>query len=78
MLTDEFISLDEPTEVLNVATTTGFPLDGPKDIGSERRIEPKDPTRKLSQSSDPSPDLGLQRPKLGWVGVVENLRSVDL
>jgi hypothetical protein len=47
MLTDEFTSLDEPIEVPNVAAAMVFPADGPEDIRSERRIEPKDPTRKL-------------------------------
>jgi hypothetical protein len=47
MLTGEFTSLDEPTEVVDVAMATVFSADGPEDIGSERRIELGDPTRKL-------------------------------
>jgi hypothetical protein len=47
MLTGEFTSLDEPTEVPEVATIMFCPADGPEFIGSERRTEPKDPTQKL-------------------------------
>jgi hypothetical protein len=47
MVAGEFISLDEPTEVSDVATVVVFPTDEPKGIGSERRREPRDPTRNL-------------------------------
>jgi hypothetical protein len=47
MLNSEFTSLDEPIEVPDVAAAVVFPADGPEDIRSERRIEPKDPTQKL-------------------------------
>jgi hypothetical protein len=47
MLANKFTSLDEPTEVPNVAAAAVFPADGPKDIGSERQREPRDPMQKL-------------------------------
>jgi hypothetical protein len=47
MLTGEFTSLDEPTDVSGVATIAVFPADGPDFIGSERRTEHRDPTQKL-------------------------------
>jgi hypothetical protein len=42
-LIGEFTSLEEPTDVSEVAVAAVFPADGPKLI-SERRIEPRDPT----------------------------------
>jgi hypothetical protein len=47
MLIGEFTSLDEPTDVSDVAAIAIFPADRPEFTGSERRIEPRDPTRKL-------------------------------
>jgi hypothetical protein len=47
MLTGEFTSLDETTKVSEVAAIAVFLADGPEFIGSERRTEPRDPTRKL-------------------------------
>jgi hypothetical protein len=47
MLIGKFTSLDEPTEVPEVDAILVCPADGPKFIGSKRRTEPKDPTRKL-------------------------------
>jgi hypothetical protein len=37
MLTGKFTSLDEPTEVSEVAAIAVFPADGPKFIRSKRR-----------------------------------------
>jgi hypothetical protein len=39
--------LDEPTEVSKFAVAVVFLADGPKFIGSDGRIEPRDPTQKL-------------------------------
>jgi hypothetical protein len=50
MLTNEFTSLDEPTEIPEVAAAVVFPADGPKDTGSERRTEPRDLMQKLKLS----------------------------
>jgi hypothetical protein len=48
VLTGEFTSLDEPTDVSKVATIiVVFPVEIPEFTGSERRIKPRDPTRKL-------------------------------
>jgi hypothetical protein len=47
MLTGKFTLLDEPTEDSEVVAIAVFPADGPEFIGSERRTEPRDPTRKL-------------------------------
>jgi hypothetical protein len=43
-LTDEFTSLEEPTEVSDFVLEAIFPAYRPKFIGSERRTEPRDPT----------------------------------
>jgi hypothetical protein len=42
--TGEFTSLEEPTNDSNIATVAVFPADRPDSVGSERQIEPKDPT----------------------------------
>jgi hypothetical protein len=47
MLTGEFTSLEEPTDISKIVTAAVFPADEPELIGSERRAEPRDPTRKL-------------------------------
>jgi hypothetical protein len=46
-LTGEFASPEEPTDVYDIAAVAVFLADGPDFIGSERRTEPKEPTRKL-------------------------------
>jgi hypothetical protein len=46
-LTDEFTSLEEPTNDSDIAIVAVFPADGSNFIGSQRRIEPKEPTRKF-------------------------------
>jgi hypothetical protein len=46
-LTGEFTSLEEPTDDSNIANVVVFPADGPDSVGSEGRIEPKEPTRKF-------------------------------
>jgi hypothetical protein len=43
-LTGEFTSLEEPYDDSDIATVLGSLADGPGFIGSERRIEPSDPT----------------------------------
>jgi hypothetical protein len=50
ILAGEFTSLDEPTEVSNVAATMVFPVDGLEGFRSKRRREPTDPTQKLKLS----------------------------
>jgi hypothetical protein len=47
ILTDEFTSLDEPTDASRVAAIEVFPADGPDFIGSERQTEPRYPTQNL-------------------------------
>jgi hypothetical protein len=67
--------LDETTEVLDVVACAVLPAYGPEEIGFERRREPKDPTQKLKLPIIRSISCqALQRPELGWVGVVENLQ----
>jgi hypothetical protein len=46
-LTDEFASLEEPTDDLDIAIVLVSRADGSSFAGFERRIEPKDPTRKF-------------------------------
>jgi hypothetical protein len=46
-LTGEFTSLEEPTDDSDLATDAVFPAYGPEFIRSERRIEPRKPTRNL-------------------------------
>jgi hypothetical protein len=46
-LTDEFASLEEPTDDSDIATVLASLADGHGFAGFERRIEPKDPTRKF-------------------------------
>jgi hypothetical protein len=46
-LTYEFTSLEEPTDDSDIAAIAVFPADRPYFVGSERRIEPKEPTRKF-------------------------------
>jgi hypothetical protein len=46
-LTGEFASLEEPTKDLDIAIVLASLADGSGFAGSERRIEPKDPMRKL-------------------------------
>jgi hypothetical protein len=46
-LTDEFTSLEEPTDDSDIAIIAVFAADGSDSIGSERRIEPKEPMRKF-------------------------------
>jgi hypothetical protein len=43
-LTGEFTSLEEPTNYSDIVAVTVFPVDGPDFVGSERRIEPREPT----------------------------------
>jgi hypothetical protein len=47
MLTTEFASLEEPTEVFEVAIAAGSLDNGPKGIGSRRQRVPRDPLKKL-------------------------------
>jgi hypothetical protein len=49
-LTGEFTSLEEPYDDSDIATVLDSLADGPGFAGSERRIEPKDPTRKFRLS----------------------------
>jgi hypothetical protein len=44
-LTYEFTLLEEPTDDSDIDAIAVFPADGPDFIGSERRVEPKEPTR---------------------------------
>jgi hypothetical protein len=46
-LTGEFTSLKEPTDDSDTAIVAVFPADGSNFVGSKRRIEPKEPTRKF-------------------------------
>jgi hypothetical protein len=46
-LTGEFTSLEEPSDDSDIATVSGSLADGPIFVGSQRRIEPSDPTRKF-------------------------------
>jgi hypothetical protein len=46
-LTGEFTLLEEPIDDSDIAIVMVFPTDGSDFIGSERRIEPKEPTRKF-------------------------------
>jgi hypothetical protein len=46
-LTGEFISLEEPTDDSDIAIVAVFSADGSDFVGSERRIDPKEPTLKL-------------------------------
>jgi hypothetical protein len=46
-LTGEFTSLEEPTDDSDIAIVAVLHADGSNFIGSERRIDPKEPTRKL-------------------------------
>jgi hypothetical protein len=50
MLTDEFASLEELTEIAEVAATMGLLANGPEKNGSERRRVPKDPMQNLKLS----------------------------
>jgi hypothetical protein len=75
MLTDEFTSLDESTEVSEVAVIAVFLPTDPNlsNLTGEQNLETQCESGSF-RSSDPSPDLDLQRPELGQVGVVENPR----
>jgi hypothetical protein len=46
-LTGKFTSLEEPTDDSDFAADAVFPANGPDFIGSERQIDPKEPTQKL-------------------------------
>jgi hypothetical protein len=46
-LIGEFTSLEEPIDDSDIAAVAVFPADGPDFVGSERRIEPREPTRKF-------------------------------
>jgi hypothetical protein len=46
-LTGEFTLLEEPTDDSDIAAVAVFPADGPDSVGSERPIEPKEPTQKF-------------------------------
>jgi hypothetical protein len=46
-LTGEFTSLEEPTDDSDIAIVAVLLADGSNFVESERRIEPKDPTRKF-------------------------------
>jgi hypothetical protein len=46
-LIGEFTSLEEPSDDSNIATILGSLADGSGFVGSERRIEPSDPTQKF-------------------------------
>jgi hypothetical protein len=43
-LTGEFTSLEEPSDDVDIATVSGSLADGFGFVGSEKRIEPSDPT----------------------------------
>jgi hypothetical protein len=43
-LTDEFTSLEEPTDDYDMAIVVVISIDGSDFIESERRIDPKEPT----------------------------------
>jgi hypothetical protein len=42
-----FTSLEEPTDDYDIAIVAFFAADGSDFVGSQRRIEPKEPTRKF-------------------------------
>jgi hypothetical protein len=46
-LTGEFTSLEEPSDDSDIVSILYFVADGPGFAGSERRIEPSDPTQKF-------------------------------
>jgi hypothetical protein len=46
-LTDEFTSLEEPTDDLDTVILSVLLADGPDFVGSERRVEPEGPMWKL-------------------------------
>jgi hypothetical protein len=46
-LTGKLTSLEEPTDDSELTVDVVFPANGPEFIGSERGIEPREPTRKL-------------------------------
>jgi hypothetical protein len=46
-LTGEFTSLEEPTDDSDIAIVVIFLADGSNFVESERRVEPKEPTRKF-------------------------------
>jgi hypothetical protein len=46
-LTGEFISLEEPTDKSDITADAVSSADGPDFIGSDRRIELREPTRKF-------------------------------
>jgi hypothetical protein len=46
-LTDEFASLEEPPDDSDITIVLTLLADGAGFVESERRIEPKDPTRKF-------------------------------
>jgi hypothetical protein len=46
-LTDDFTLLEERTDDSDIAIVAVFPADGSDFVRSERRIDPKEPTRKL-------------------------------
>jgi hypothetical protein len=50
-LTDEFTSLEEPTDDSDMAIVVVVPADGSDFVRSKRRIEPKEPTRKFRLST---------------------------
>jgi hypothetical protein len=49
-LTGEFTLPEEPTDDSDIAADVVFSADGPNFIGSERRIDPREPTRKFRLS----------------------------
>jgi hypothetical protein len=46
-LTGEFTSLEELTNDYDNTAVVVFPVDAPDFVGSERRIEPREPTQKF-------------------------------
>jgi hypothetical protein len=46
-LAGEFTTLEEPTDDSDIAIVVVFPTDGSDFVGSERRIKPKESTRKF-------------------------------
>jgi hypothetical protein len=46
-LTGEFTSLEEPIDDSDIAILAVLPADRSDFVGSERRIDPKEPTQKL-------------------------------
>jgi hypothetical protein len=68
-LIGEFTSLEEPSDDSDIANVSGSLADGSRFIGSERRIEPSDPTRKLRfpiVKSISGPILSNTCAKLDW------------